>query len=96
MAAKVFMTLGDPETAEEATRLVGESEYRFQAYDKTISKQGISTTVRSDLKDRKDLPTRMLLQTLGRGEAVIVGTTDGRSKPVTKFVLVNGKKRTET
>jgi type IV secretory pathway TraG/TraD family ATPase VirD4 len=95
LAAKVFMTLGDPETAEEATKLVGESEYRFRAYDQTMSKQGFSRTVRSDLKDRKDLPTRMLLQTLGRGEAVVVGTIDGKSSAVTQFVMVDGKERVE-
>lgn len=95
LAAKVFMTLGDPETAEEATKLVGESEYRFRAYDQTMSKQGFSRAVRSDLKDKKDLPTRMLLQTLGRGEAVVVGTIDGKSKAVTRFIMVDGRERVE-
>ena len=71
--------------------LVGESEYRFETFSRTMNKQGASQTVRSDVKDRKDLPTRMLLQTFEVGEAVVVGTIDGATKPVTQFVMVDGE-----
>jgi type IV secretory system conjugative DNA transfer VirD4/TraG family protein len=91
MSAKIFMQLGDVKTAEEASKLVGESEYRFQSYDRTVSKDGSSITTKVDLKDKKDLPTKVVLQTLGRGQAVVVGALDGKTRPVTRFIHVDGR-----
>jgi len=89
MAAKIFMQLGDAETADEASKLVGESEYRFQTFDRSYSKDGTSQSVRFDLKDKKDLPTRLVLQTLGQGQAVVVGSIDGKARPSSRFIHVN-------
>jgi hypothetical protein len=90
MAAKIFMQTGDTETAEEATKLVGESEFRFRSFNHTWSPDGSSHSVNADLKDRKDLPTKIMLQTLGQGQAVVVGTTDGtKSHPGTWFVQID-------
>lgn len=93
MAAKIFMQTGDAETAEEASKLVGESEFRFRTFNRSFSKDGTSQNINVDLKDRKDLPTKILLQTLGRGEAVVIGSTDGKSRPGTYFIMVDGRNR---
>ncbi len=91
MAAKIFMQTGDAETAEEASKLVGESEFRFKTFSRTYSKEGATQTINTDLKDKKDLPTKVLLQSLGRGQAVIVGSTDGMSRPGVRFIKVDDR-----
>jgi hypothetical protein len=90
MAAKLFMQLGDYETAEEASKLVGESEIRAVMVDNSVSKDGTNISSRHEIKDKKDLPTRVVLQTLGRGQAVLIGSVDGKSRPSTHFLAVKG------
>jgi len=87
LAAKIFMQTGDPETAEEASKLVGESKTRFRNTTRTWSPDGTNRSENNDLKDVKDLPTKILLQTLGLGQAVVIGNTDGsRTRPGIWFV----------
>lgn len=91
-AAKIFMQIGDPETAEEASKLVGEAEFHFRSMDKQYNKDGSSTSIRNDLKDKKELPTKIVTQSLGRGEAVVIGalgSEDGSNRPGVYFVFVN-------
>ena len=69
MSAKVFMRLGDPETAEYASKLASDSEFRFQTFNRSYAKDGSSETVNLELRDRKNLPPKVLVQTLKIGQA---------------------------
>jgi hypothetical protein len=88
LAAKIFMQAGDNETAEEASKLAGESEFRFTTHDVTLSDGNASFGEKRDLRDRKDLPPSLLTRGLERGQAVVIGSTDGKSKPDVYFVQV--------
>ncbi|MGP0593951.1 type IV secretion system DNA-binding domain-containing protein [Nitrospira sp. T9] len=91
LSAKIFMQLGDTATAEEASKLVGKSEFLFKTFDMTYSKDGMSQSVKSEIKEKNDLPTRVLLQTLGRGQAVVVGSMDSlETRPGCWFIHVKG------
>ncbi len=85
LAAKIFMTLSDVETAEEASNLVGESEVRFKTIGRHFNHEGVTRDENLDLRDKKDLPVKILTQRLKQGEAAVVGTLDGKTEPVFLF-----------
>jgi len=88
-AAKIYMRLADNETAEEATKLAGESDWKLVSSSSNISKDGMNTGRQDELRERKNLPTTIMTQGLKRGEAVVIGTLDGgASRPGTFFLKV--------
>jgi type IV secretory system conjugative DNA transfer VirD4/TraG family protein len=88
-AAKIYMRLVDNETAEEATKLAGESDWRVFERGQTSGGGGASSSRQKALRDRKNLPSSILTQVLRRGEAVVIGSLDGgESMPGTYFLRV--------
>jgi len=88
-AAKIYMRLVDNETAEEATKLAGESDWRVYERSKSSGGSGASSSTQRSLKDRKNLPSSILTQVLRRGEAVVIGSLDGGvTTPGTHFLRV--------
>lgn len=76
-AAKIYMRLADNETAEEATKLAGESEWKILSRGSTFGQQGRSTSKQRELRERKNLPPIIMTQVLKTGQAVVVGSLDG-------------------
>lgn len=76
-AAKVFMRLVDNQTAEEATKLAGESDWYVTSRGTSRSKDGVGSSNQTDLKERKALPTTVLTQVLERGDGAVIGSLDG-------------------
>ncbi len=92
LSAKIFMRLGDRQTVEEATELVGQYEMHTRSLDHSVSKEGASFSVRHGVQhDVPGLQTRLLTQTLGLGDAVVVGCIDGRSPSEVRFIHVPAK-----
>jgi hypothetical protein len=87
--AKIYMRLADNETAEEATKLAGESDWRLASKGQTLAQEGSSVSKQQELRERKNLPGAILTQILKTGEAVVIGSLDGgRSLPGTFFMRV--------
>jgi hypothetical protein len=88
-AAKFYMRLVDNETAEEATKLAGQSDWKVYSSGGSLSKDGHSINTQRDLRERPNLPSTVLTQVLKRGEAVVIGSLDaGASTPGTYFLRV--------
>ncbi len=88
-AAKIYMRLADNETAEEATKLAGESDWKVLSRGSSIGKDGASSSKQRELRERKNLPSTILTQVLKTGEAVVIGSLDGgRTTPGTYFLKV--------
>jgi len=86
MAAKIFMQLGDSETAEEATKLAGQSEFVVRTFDRSSSKDGVTQNTGFDLRSENALLTNVFLRLLGRGDAVVIGALDGQERPSVRFL----------
>jgi hypothetical protein len=88
-AAKIYMRVADNQTAEEAAKLAGESDWKVLSRSTTIGKEGSSAGKQRELRERKNLPTTILTQVLRTGDAVVIGSLDGgRSRPGTYFVRI--------
>lgn len=88
-AAKFYMRLVDNETAEEATKLAGESDWKVFSRGRSLSKGGPAASTQRELRERKNLPTTILTQVLKTGQAVVIGSLDGgRTIPGTYFLRV--------
>lgn len=79
--AKVFLRLADNETAEEATKLVGETDWYMTSMGTSHEKDGMSSSSQRELRERKALPVNVLTQVLERRQGVIVGSLDGGDSP---------------
>jgi len=88
-AAKFYMRLVDNETAEEATKLAGESDWKLISRGRSLSKGGPAASIQRDIQKRENLPTTILTQVLKTGQAVVIGSLDGgRTIPGTYFLRV--------
>jgi hypothetical protein len=88
-AAKIYMRLADNDTAEEATKLAGESDWRVVNQGSNIGGQGHGASTQHDLRERKNLPSTILTQVLKVGEGVVIGALDGgATSPGTRFLKV--------
>jgi type IV secretory pathway TraG/TraD family ATPase VirD4 len=87
-AAKIFMRLGDNETAEEASKLAGETDWNVGSAGTSHQKDGTGSSTNTELRERKALPTTVLTQVIQRRQAAVVGSLDGGNKPKTYFVKV--------
>ncbi|KAA0231947.1 hypothetical protein EDS67_00700 [candidate division KSB1 bacterium] len=89
---KIFMRLVDNETAEEATKLAGESDWYLTSQGTSRSKDGLGSSTQKELRERKSLPTSVLTQLFQKGDAVVLGSLDGSTgKSFTQFVHVPGE-----
>ena len=88
-SAKIYMRLVDNETADEATKLAGESDWRIIERSQSYGGGSPSSGISRQLRDRKNLPTTILTHVLRRGQAVVIGSLDGgASTPGTYFLAV--------
>lgn len=85
--AKVFMRLADNQTVEEATKLVGESDWYLTSLGTSRQKDGSGSSTQRELKERK-LPAGVFTQVLGRRQAMIVGSLNGGKTQKVRFVRV--------
>jgi hypothetical protein len=88
--AKIFMRLVDNETADEATKLAGESDWYVTSLNTSQQKDGTTTGGRqTELRERKSLPTSILTQVLRTGQGAFIGSFDGGdTRPGTFFLSV--------
>jgi hypothetical protein len=94
-AAKIYMRLVDNETAEEAAKLAGESDWIIKSSSQS---NGPETTLglQEGLRERKNLPTSVLTHVLKRGQAVVIGSLDGgETTPGTYYISVPPPPRDE-
>jgi hypothetical protein len=90
MSAKIFMPLRCAKTAKHASELAGSSELRYAFQDFTQQRSGSSLTKRFDEREKQDVSPKILLQTLKQGQAVVIGSMDGKSAATTQFIMVQG------
>lgn len=87
-AAKIFMAAADPKTAEQASKLAGEYEFLFKTYDVTVSHDNVSVAENYELREKKFLPEPILTSTLQVGDAVVIGSLNGKSEGKVRFIHV--------
>ncbi|MFI7543447.1 TraM recognition domain-containing protein [Actinoplanes sp. NPDC049599] len=75
--ATFFLRLSDRDTAEEATRLVGENDWLPTSLGASYQAGGGGYSSQRSLQEHKELPTTVLTQVLPRGFGVAVGSLDG-------------------
>lgn len=86
---KIFLRLADNETSEEASKLVGETDWYVTGRGTSQQKDGLGSSNQTELRERKGLPTHIMTQVLGSGQGVFVGSLDGGdSAPGSYFVKV--------
>ena len=87
-AAKIFMALGDSETTEEATKLIGDTDWQLTSFGTSQGGGSGSASTNTDLRERK-FPSSVFTQLVERRQAVVVGSLDGNdSQPRTWFVEI--------
>jgi hypothetical protein len=77
MGAKLFLRVSDAETAEEATKLVGQNDWVTTSVGASFQAGGGSHSSQQSLQEHKELPTTVLTQVLTQGQCVAVGSLDG-------------------
>jgi hypothetical protein len=88
-AAKIYMRLADIETAEAASKLAGESDWRIVSRSHSVGAGGASTGRNRELRERRNLPPAILTQVLKTGEGVVIGSLDGgATAPAVQFLRV--------
>jgi TraM recognition site of TraD and TraG len=90
LGTKIFLRLADNQTAEEAVKLVGDTDWYLTSLGTSRSKEGFGWSTQRDMRERKGLPSHVLTQTLAQGQAVVHGSLDGRGRSGTWFVQVSG------
>jgi TraM recognition site of TraD and TraG len=89
--AKIFMRLADNETAEEATKLIGDKDWQLTSFGSSQGGGDVSASSNTDLRERK-FPSSVFTQLIERRHAAIVGSLDGmESQPGTWFVEIPEK-----
>lgn len=87
--AKFFLGAADNETVEEATKLAGEEDWEVLTHGESLSLDGESYTKTREIRERKALPARILTRLLAKGEAVVIGSLDGRkTRPSIRTIRV--------
>jgi len=88
--AKFFFTVGDTSTASLACELAGEEQALFVGTSLNEGRDGKSWGSSDQLTTKQHLPKYIVLRSLARGHAAIVGTLDGRSTPEVNLVKIGG------
>jgi hypothetical protein len=94
-AAKIFMGAADVETARQATELAGKLDWQMRTPTSSHSANGFGISVQKDVREREQIPTHVLTQMLQLGQAVIVGSLDGRfTRPEVRILQVDREEET--
>ena len=89
--AKIFMRLADNETAEEATKLVGDNDWVTSSLGASFQAGGGGYSTQHSLQEHKDLPSSVLTQVLPRGVGVAVGSLDGNATRPSAITFAVGR-----
>jgi hypothetical protein len=89
-AAKIFFRVGDHETAELATKSLGEGEYILHNAGVQEGSGGFGRSQGSQLERRGQITTDVLLTGLERGQCMLVGTLDGKARAAAYYIQVEG------
>jgi len=88
LAAKFFMGAADNETAEQACQLAGQIDWEMSSNTKGFGRDGSFSQQRS-IVQRPELTPYVLTHVLKRGQAVALGSLDGRrTPPALRFIEV--------
>jgi TraM recognition site of TraD and TraG len=88
LAAKIFMGAADNETAEQACELAGQVDWEMSSNTEGYGKDGSFSQQRS-IVQRPELTPYVLTHVLRRGQAVAIGSLDGReTAPMLRFIEV--------
>jgi len=85
--AKIFMRLADKETIEEATALVGETDWYLTSTGTSRQKDGSGSSTQKELRERK-LPASVFTDVMERRQGMIVGSLDGGKSQDVRFIRV--------
>lgn len=89
LAALFFMRVRDPETGKYAGEYAGKKEYIQTKRGRSTSDGKDSTTVNTEIIEKGVIQPGLLEHKLTVGQAVVVGTTEGQSRPsAVRFVQV--------
>lgn len=86
-AAKIYMRLADNQTAEEASKLAGENEWKVHTHGQSVGGDSRQISQQRDLRVRTNLPTAVLTQVLKKGQGVVIGSLDGGDERLGTFYL---------
>jgi hypothetical protein len=87
LAAKIFMGAADVETARLASELAGKHDWQIHTPTLSRSGDGFTFSIQKDLREREQIPAHLLTQMLQLGEAIIIGSLNGRVDPPRTRVL---------
>jgi type IV secretory pathway TraG/TraD family ATPase VirD4 len=86
MSAKIFLSAADPDTAEYASKLLGEAEVASRVLNVTMGGEGVSQTIPLTVEQKKSLQPEVILRAFTRGQGVVIGQLDGVGRPEAHFV----------
>lgn len=92
--AKIFLRLADNETAEEATKLVGQNDWLTPTLGASFQAGGGGYSAQRSVQEHKELPTTVLTQTFTQGIGVAVGSLDGNRTTGTVAFAVGPERST--
>ncbi|MCA8981681.1 MAG: type IV secretion system DNA-binding domain-containing protein, partial [Planctomycetes bacterium] len=87
-AGKVIFRVGDPDTAELAAKMMGESDVVMSGRSVSHSQEGASVSADRKLERWTKLSSDLFITGLRRGEIVYMGLTDGLGAASIRFVRV--------
>jgi hypothetical protein len=87
-AAKIFFRVGDHDTAELATKSLGQGDYLLQNSGLQEGGSGFGRSRGTQLEQRGQITTDLLLTGLERGQCLLVGTLDGRARAAAHYFRV--------
>jgi hypothetical protein len=85
---KLFMRVNDVETAELGSALAGSQHSFIPVVSQQQSSQGLSVTEAPTMLEHRRVPSWFLTNRMEQGFALVHGTLDGRSVPISVFVRV--------
>lgn len=87
-AGKIMFRVADPDTAELASKLMGESDVVMSARGLTHGKEGVSLSSDKNIERWTMLSSDLFITGLRRGDIVYMGLTDGKGTATVRFVRV--------
>jgi hypothetical protein len=92
VTVKMFMRCNDVETAQMASTLAGSQHSFVPVVSQQQSAQGLSATEAVTMLEHPRVPPWYLTNRMAQGFALLHGTLDGKSVPVSLFIRAPSKK----
>lgn len=87
-AGKIMFRVADPDTAELAAKMLGESDVIMSGRSATHAREGASLSADQKIERWTMLSSDLFITGLQRGQLVYMGLTDGRGNASVRFVRV--------